>query len=469
MDVRSLQFRERAREAVEDATLRQALERARDGFVAKRAKAVDELPDFAALTAEARRIKDHTLARLDGYLEQFERTAQAAGTEVHWAEGPEDARRIVREICTRTEARVVTKGKTMVGEEIGLNGALEQAGLDVVETDLGEYIIQLAEEPPSHIIAPAVHKTREQVSELFAKAHGTPPREGVAELVAEARSVLRRRFPEADVGITGANFLIAESGRGVIVTNEGNGDLTAGLPRVHVALAGIDKVVPTYEDCATLLRVLTRSATGQPATAYTTFFSGPRRADESDGPAEHHVILLDNGRSELLGGEFRSMLRCIRCGACMNHCPVYTAIGGHPYGWVYPGPMGAVLTPLLLGVEQAPDLPRACTLNGRCGSVCPVEIPLPEHLRRLRERQFEGGVLARRRRWALHAWGWLLQRPAWYRRATRWAARALAFAGGRRGRASRLPGAGGWTGSRDLPTPGRGGTFMQRWARGERP
>lgn len=468
MQVRTLEFRQRAREATSNETLRRALDKARDGFVAKRASAVQGFPAFDDYRSEARRVKDYTLSRLDEYLEQFERTASAAGTRVHWAATPEEARSIVRGICRDAGARVVTKGKTMVGEEVNLNEALEEDGLDVVETDLGEYIIQLAHEPPSHIIAPAVHKTREEITALFAEHHHSTPRTEVAELVNEARQVLRQRYLDADVGITGANLLIAESGATAIVTNEGNGDLTASLPRVHVQMAGIDKLVPTWEDASTVLRVLARSATGQDITSYTSFFTGPRRESDGEGPEEHHIVLVDNGRSEILATEFRSMLRCIRCGACMNHCPVYASIGGHPYGWVYPGPMGSVLSPLMLGIENAPDHPRACTLNGRCGSVCPVEIPLPDHLRRLREMQFEGGIVGRRYRWGIALWAWLASRPGLYQRASRIGAAVLHRLGGRRGRTARLPAGGGWTSQREFPTPPAGGTFMARWQRGDR-
>ncbi len=462
-------FRLQAREALQDEHLRQALDRARDGFVAKRAHAVAGRPDFEALTAAAAQIKDGALERMEDHLQRFESHVTARGGCVHHAVDAQAARQAVLEICRSREARRVTKGKSMVGEEVGLNQALEGAGLEVTETDLGEYIIQLAGEAPSHIIAPAVHKTREQISALFAQHHGTPPRGEVAELVNEARSVLRERYLQADVGITGANFLVAETGTTVLVTNEGNGDLTACLPKVHVVIAGIDKVVPTFRETCTLLRVLARSATGQELTSYTSFFTGPAAEADGEGPTEYHVILVDNGRRAIRDSEFRPMLRCIRCGACMNHCPVYATAGGHAYGWVYPGPMGSVLTPLMLGLDQAPDLPRACTLNGRCGSVCPVQIPLPDLLRRLRERQYEGGVVSARYRWGTRLWGAVARRPWLYRPLSSLGARLLGWAGGTRGRVRRLPGAGGWVAARDLPTPTRGGTFIARWQRGERP
>lgn len=468
-------FKQRAARALHDVELQRALGKAKGGFVDKRRIAVETLPEFEALRSAAREIKEHTLAHLDYYLEQFEERVHASGGQVHWARTPEEARDIVVRICREAGARRVTKGKSMVGEEIGVNEALEAAGMDVVETDLGEYIIQLAKEPPSHIIAPAVHKTRAQITELFHAHHAayglTERVTEIPAIVDEARRVLRQAFLSADVGITGANFLVAETGSTVIVTNEGNGDLTNTLPRVHVATASIEKVVPTLEDVTTILRLLGRSATGQEMSSYTTFSTGPRRSGDADGPESFHVLLLDHGRSQMLGNEFHEMLRCIRCGACLNHCPVYGAIGGHAYGWVYPGPMGAVLTPLMIGLEEAGNLPNACTLNGRCQEVCPMSIPLPRMLRELRMREFERRLTPPRTRWALAAWVYLARRPRLYRALTGVAVRLLGRAGRYRGAFRRLPLAGGWTAARDMPAP-EGETFHQIWrrrgARGER-
>jgi L-lactate dehydrogenase complex protein LldF len=281
-------------------------------------------------------------------------------------------------------------------------------------------------------------------------------------LVNEARQVLRQKYLDADVGITGANFLIAETGQTVIVTNEGNGDLTQALPRVHVVIASLEKIVPTLEDATTIMRVLARSATGQEQTVYTTFSAGPRRGDDLDGPDEFHVILLDNGRSAMLGTEFQDMLRCIRCGACMNHCPVYHSVGGHAYGWTYPGPMGAVLTPSLIGVDQAGHLPNASTFCGRCESVCPMHIPLPKMMRHWREREFERHLTPPTTRWGLGAWAFLASRPKLYHWAMRWPVRTLRLLAGKRRRLATLPLAGGWTKHRDFPAP-EGQTFQQQW------
>ncbi|WP_018716815.1 lactate utilization protein B [Arhodomonas aquaeolei] len=465
MEARTHTFKANARAALADDNLRTALASAKGGFVAKRAGAVEAFPDFEALRERGAAIKDHTLANLDHYLARFTANVSERGGQVHYAGDDAAAREIILGICRDAGARRVIKSKTMAGEEISLNEALEREH-ELVETDLGEYIIQLAKEPPSHIIAPAVHKTRADITRLFDEHHHhriDGPLRPAPELVAEARQVLRERFLEADVDISGANFLIADTGTVTLVTNEGNADLGTTLPRVHIVIAGIEKLVPGTEEASTMLRLLGRSATGQDMSAYTTFLTGARRPDDPDGPDEYHVVLLDNGRTGMLGNEFRSMLRCIRCGACMNHCPVYGAVGGHTYGWVYPGPMGQVLTPMFRGLDGTVDLPNACTLNGRCGSVCPVKIPLPDLIRHLRDWQFDAHLGHRTTRWALHAWGWVARRPRLYHPLARIGTRVLRWIGGRRGGAARrMPLAGGWTDARDLPLPS-GTTFQAAW------
>ena len=351
----------------------------------------------------------------------------------------------------------------MVGEEIGVNEAIINQGMQPVETDLGEYIIQLANEPPSHIIAPAVHKSRQQIADLFHEHHEklgyTQLLEDPQAIVNEARNILRNEYVTADVGITGANLLIAETGSTVIVTNEGNGDLTASMPRMHIVIASIEKVVPTLEDATTILRLLARSATGQEITAYTTFFSGPKRADDLDGPEQFHVVLVDNQRSEMLGNQYRDMLRCIHCGACLNHCPIYSAVGGHAYGWVYPGPMGAVLTPLMIGIEEGHHLPQASTFCGRCEEVCPLSIPLPtllrEHRFQIHEKQVNGAIS----RLALAAWAFITRHPRLYRLLIGTGTRLMAALAGQNKRFSWLPFASAWTKQRDFPAP-QGQTFM---------
>ena len=333
MDTASVHFPANARAALSDEALQGALQKVPSGFIDRRARAREAFPGFDDVRDAAREMKDHTLANLDLYLEEFEARATEAGSQVHWASTKEDARAIVLRICRDAGARTVTKGKSMVGEELDLNAALEAAGITPVETDLGEYIIQLRKEAPSHIIAPAIHVSRSQVEVAFREHHaGRDPERALpdsAALQREARLELRPRYFEAEVGITGANFLVAETGETGLVTNEGNGDLTQSLARVHVVLAGIEKVVPTREAATAQLRILARSATGQEMSVYTSFIRGCRRDGDPDGPEEMHVVLVDNGRSELLSGGFREALRCIRCGACLNHCPIYQSIGGH--------------------------------------------------------------------------------------------------------------------------------------------
>jgi L-lactate dehydrogenase complex protein LldF len=459
-------FPDNARAALADADLQHALKFVEVNFIARRQEVADRLPEFDALRDSAPDIKDHTLAHLDLYLEAYERKVVEQGGRVHYAVSGEDACRIVLDICRSLGARMVTKGKSMVAEEIGLNDFLAANGITPVETDLGEYIIQLRHEMPSHIIAPAVHLTKAQIEEDFRRVHTHLPRERSlvepTSLLAEARAVLREKFLAADVGITGANFVVAETGTSVIVTNEGNGDLTQTLPKAHIVLASIEKVVPTLEDLAQLLRVLARSATGQEMSVYTTLSTGPRRPGDPDGPGEYHVVLLDNGRSSMLAGAFRDMLRCIRCGACMNHCPVYHAVGGHAYGSVYPGPMGAVLTPSLKGIDKAGHLPNASTFCGRCEEVCPVRIPLPRMMRAWREREFERHLSPATVRGGLALWRFFAKRPRLYGLATDMAARLLALMGRRRGRFRRLPFASGWTRYRDFPAP-QGATFQAQW------
>ncbi|WP_376100137.1 LutB/LldF family L-lactate oxidation iron-sulfur protein [Roseomonas sp. CCTCC AB2023176] len=465
-------FKNRASRALADAGLQKALAKSGPGFHAKRSKAVEGLPEFERLRDLGRDIKNHTLAHLDHYLEIYAENVERAGGHVHWASTAEEARNVVLEICRKAGARTVTKGKSMISEEIGVNDHLEAHGITPVETDLGEYIIQIRHEYPSHIIAPAFHLNREDWEESFRRAHTDLPADRVfherRDILAEARGLLRSKFLAADVGITGANFLVAETGSSVIVTNEGNGDLTQTLPRVHVVLASIEKVVPTLEDCTSLLRLLARSATGQDMSVYTTFSTGGRRAADLDGPEEYHVVLLDNGRSNMIGTEFQDMLRCIRCAACMNHCPVYGVTGGHAYGWVYPGPMGSVLTPSLVGVDKAGHLPNASTFCGRCESVCPVRIPLPKLMRHWREREFERHLTPAAIRTNLNIWAWFARRPGWYRTATRAAIGALSLLGRGKGRFASLPLAEGWTKGRDLPAPEPGGTFMARYEKMQR-
>ncbi len=367
-------------------------------------------------------------------------------------------------ILRETGAKTVTKGKSMVSEEIGLNPFLVANGIAPIETDLGEYIIQLRDEPPSHIIAPAFQLNKEDVEVAFRAAHTTldPARmlDERTALVAEARAMLRAQFEAADAGITGANFLSAAEGATVLVTNEGNGDLTRLLPRTHIVLTGIEKVVPDLDDVAVLLRLLTRSATGQDISSYVSLFSGP--SDTGDGPENFHVVLVDNGRSRLIGTEAEDVLRCIRCAACLNQCPIYGAVGGHTYGATYPGPIGAALTPHLLGVAEASHHANASTFCGRCAEVCPVKIPLPKIMRYWRGVEYENGLAPKTMVAGLGLWAFAAKRPALYRFGAAMMARILKFAGGKRGHVRSLPLPRGWFAVRDFPAP-QGKTFHELW------
>jgi L-lactate dehydrogenase complex protein LldF len=460
-------FKTNTREALEDKNLQAALRGSRGSFIKKRAAAASEVTEFEDLRDAARDMKNHVLENMDLYLEHYEKQVLASGGHVHWAKTAEDAQQIILDICQKADARTVNKGKTMISEECGINDFLAENGIRPVETDLGEYIIQLRGEVPSHIIAPAIHVTTDEVEAAFREHHThlDPGRDlsGLDTMQMEARQVLRKKYFEAEVGITGANMLVAETGQSVIVTNEGNGDLSQSLPRVHIVMASLEKVVPTLEDAATVLRILARSATGQAMSVYTTFSQGPRREDDPDGPEEYHVVLLDNGRSNMLGTEFEEMLRCIRCGACMNHCPVYQAVGGHAYGWVYPGPMGAVLTPSLIGVKDGGQLPNASTFCGRCEAVCPMRIPLPKMMRHWREREFSRNLTPKATRWGLKLWRFFALRPKLYRRGTGYAMRFLRWLS-RDGKLDALPFGSGWVDHRSFPAP-EGETFMAQWKR----
>jgi len=465
-------FADRVHAALRDARLQSSLEHLKAGFQVRRADAFAQLSDPEGLRVQANAIRASALSRLDELLTQFEAAVQANGGHVHWARDAAEARAIVTRILKESGAKTVTKGKSMVTEEIELNAHLLAEGIEPIETDLGEYIIQLRGERPSHIVAPAFHLKREQVEESFRKAHGSLPPERTLDnrpaLVSEARAMLRKRFEAADAGITGANFLVAETGTAVIVTNEGNGDLTRLLPKTHIVVTGIEKVVPSLADVSILLRLLTRSATGQEITSYVSFMSGPKRGGDADGPQEFHVVLLDNGRSAILASPVREILHCIRCGACMNHCPVYGAIGGHAYDAVYPGPLGAALDPGLDGIAKTYDLPSASSFCGRCETVCPVKIPLTRIMRYWRAVSFAQGIPSPSFNTALRLWAFTALRPSLYRFGTGVAARAMRMLAGSRTHLRSFPILKGWFAARDLPKPARA-SFQTQWRKGKRP
>jgi len=459
-------FPEAAHEALSNPSLKGVLSRLKTHFALGRAIALSRYGDFEALREVGRAIRDRAIANLDTLLETFETSVTARGGHVHWARDAAEAREVIVGILREAGARTVTKGKSMVAEEIALNPCLEASGMIPVETDLGEYIIQLRKEPPSHLIAPAFHLHKEQVAETFREKHTTlDPARTLDErqaLVAEARTMLRASFEAADAGITGANFLSAAEGAAVIVTNEGNGDLTRLLPRTHIVVTGIEKVVADLDEVAVLLRLLTRSATGQEISSYVSVMSGPREREADEGPTAFHVVLVDNGRSKLIGTEAQEVLRCIRCAACLNHCPIYGAVGGHAYGATYSGPIGAALNPGLLGVGIAHHHPNASTFCGRCAEICPVKIPLPKIMRHWRAKEYAEGLAPKASVMGLGLWAFAAKRPALYRVGTRIAARMLKALAGKRGTVRAFPLMQGWFAVRDFPAP-KGRTFQELW------
>ncbi len=471
-------FTARVEKALGDDQLRGALRYTADQLRTKRLAAMADLDSQAAddlalgtlddLRARAREIKAHTLHNLNYYLKLAADQIRANGGTVHWAGNAGDVVRVVEEIARRRGAKSVIKAKSMATEEVHLNAALERQGLEVVESDLGEYIIQLAHETPAHIVIPAIHKTRRQIADLFEGVSGEALPTDTPTLTAFARKVLRKKFMGADLGVSGANFVVAQTGTLCLNTNEGNGRLTTSVPPVQIAVVGMEKLIPSLDDLAVMLSLLPRSATGQKITTYFNMITGPRRPGEPDGPEELHVIFLDNGRTNLLGTEFEEALYCIRCGACMNVCPVYRNIGGHAYGSTIPGPIGSVISPVLNGFESWTDLPQASSLCGACHQVCPVGIHLHDHLVNLRGRMVERGQEPLSMRIALSVWMAAWKRPWAYRLLSRlgyWLLRPFAkrTPDGKE-YADNLPSiASGWTMSRNFPTV-RKRTFHDRWA-----
>lgn len=384
-------FDQNAREALRDETLHRAMRNLADNFAERRRIAVTSVTDWEDLREQARQIKEHTLVRLDKYLSEFVTNAEKSGVKFHWAQTGTEASRIIVDLVKGRGADMVVKAKSMAAEEIHLNDALEAAGIEPVETDLGEWIIQLAGETPSHIVVPAIHKTKAQIAQLFVEKVGIEKTEDVEVLTSTARRILRKRFAEADVGISGVNFGVAETGTILILENEGNIRLTTSLPKTHIAVMGIEKVIPKFCDLDVFLKLLPRSGTGQRLTAYQSLITGLKRRATDEGPDEIHIVMLDNGRSRMLRHPVtRQSLACIRCGACLNACPVYQQIGGHAYGSVYPGPIGSVLTPQIVGLSKAKQLPYASSLCGACREVCPVKIDIPELLLHLRAEISDG-------------------------------------------------------------------------------
>ena len=426
-------------------------------FRARRAEVLEGLGAWAEWREQARAIKAHTLAHLDTYLDRFDRQVRAAGGQMHWAADGGEACRIIGDLARRRGVRRVVKSKSSTTDEIELNPSLEREGIEVTETDLGEFIVQLGGEAPIHFVAPAIHRSRSEIGALFAATIGSAPTDVPEALTRSARTHLRERFLRAEMGISGVNFGVAETGTLVVFENEGNARMVTTLPRIHVALMGIEKVVPNLAALAVMLRVLPLSATGGRMAEYVSMITGPRRQGEADGPDELHVVVLDNGRSRILADpEVRESLQCIRCGACLNVCPVYERAGGHAYGSIYSGPIGAVLTPLYQGLERAGTLPFASSLCGYCAEVCPVKIDLPRLLLVMRRRAAAAGEgVNPLERLSMRAYGWAAStRGRW-----RWSGRVLRAALRpfvRRGLIPRLPGPlAEWTRRRDFPAPPR--------------
>ncbi len=470
----SAQFQERIHQTLEDPRLQLAIYTATGRLMTKRRDGVGAavLPDYQDLRSQANALKKHTIENLDYYLEQFEAKVAAHGGKVIYCKEGQEVAEFILELAKEKRAELIVKSKSMTTEEIDLNERLEHHHLASVETDLGEYILQLAHERPYHIVAPALHKTRFQVAELFSRELGVPNETVIERQTMIARSVLREKFLTADIGISGANFLVADSGAVVLVENEGNARLTTSAPKIHVAVAGIEKLIPRAQDLAVFLKLLARSATGQRLTVYTSFLSGPRRANEIDGPEEFYVVLLDNGRTRLLADRGkRESLYCIRCGACLNHCPVYRKIGGHSFPWVYSGPIGAIITPQFLGITHEPGLPFASSLCGACAEVCPVKIDIPKILLDLRSEVKKAEAKEGRGRLeklAFRIWAWVMCHPRIYEMLGK---AASSFAppepGGWIRSASGLLNIGplrAWLSQRDLPPP-PSTSFRERWRR----
>jgi L-lactate dehydrogenase complex protein LldF len=455
-------FRQRIARDMDDARLIEAVHRTTFHKLEAVAVSKERFGNFEAVCELAAQIKQHTLENLPRYLEQFATAAERNGTRVHFAADARAACQMVCEIARRNDAKLAVKAKSMVTEEIRLNDALESAGVRAVETDLGEFVIQIDHDRPSHIVTPIIHKDRQQIAQSLTREIGCDYTEDPTELTALARQHLRGVFRRCDLGITGVNFAVAETGTLCICTNEGNGRMTVTRPRVHVALMGIEKLVPRLPDLAVLLKLLARSSTGQPLTVYTTLITGPRRPRDPDGPDEVHVVLLDNGRSDILGSPYAEVLRCVRCGACLNACPVFRNIGGHAYDSVYPGPIGSLVTPLLGGLAEHAELARASSLCGACQVACPVKIDIPGLLVKLRARTRDQQPLLKRV--GMNVWKWVMQSStlfSWFQRSMHWLLRRDPD-----GWISHGPGlAGEWTKVRDLPPPPKK-SFRRRWRDG---
>jgi len=458
-------YSERVAHALTNKHLKMALGRATSRMSVQRVNAMSAV-DGQRLRAQVRQMKEFVLRNWPTLLEQLETNLLANGARVHWARDAAEANAIILDIARHANVKKVIKAKSMATEEIHLNQALEEAGMTAIESDLGEYIIQLNQEPPSHIVAPVIHRRLEDIAEIMQQQLDMPPTLDPEVMCALARAKLRQEFLTADMGVSGCNFAIAETGTVCIVTNEGNGRLTSTMPRVYVALMGIEKLVPTVEDAFLQYQALCRSSTGQQTSVYLSMTSGPRKAGDAEGPEEFHVVLLDNGRSDMLANGYGEALLCIRCGACLNVCPVYREIGGHAYGSTYSGPIGAVITPQLpIAVTNADKLPHASTLCGACREACPVQIDLPRLLLDLRSDQVTEGNGALFDRAAMLGFVQTMKSQFRYEQAGKLASIATNVMASLSGGNVKFmpPPFNGWTQSRDFPPFARK-SFRELWA-----
>jgi L-lactate dehydrogenase complex protein LldF len=447
-------FEKKIAETLADASLQLKLYTNTATLVEKRKTAVSDeaFPEYQELRTKANALKRHAIEHLDLYLEQLEANVIAHGGKVVWCRDATEVSDFVLNLAKERQVKLIVKSKSMTTEEIDLNERLEHHGLEPVETDLGEYIIQLRHERPYHIVAPALHLTRYDVADVFTEKLGLPRDTVIENQTMTARGLLREKFLAADIGISGANFLIADSGAVVLVENEGNARLTTTAPKIHIAVAGIEKIIPRAQDLPVFLKLLGRSATGQPLTVYTSFLSGPKRKGEIDGPDEFYLVLLDNGRTKLIADEDkRQSLYCIRCGACLNICPVYRKIGGHSFPWAYSGPIGAIVSPQFLGIEHTPKLPFASSLCGACADVCPVKIDIPQVLLDLRAEVKKDPL----EHFAFRAFAWLMTHPAIYRFSAHWGLKFFSLL-------KLAPPARAWLSQRDLPKPPEK-SFIELW------
>lgn len=458
-------FEQRVEKAISDPFLKKSLQGVQAKFRGGKQQAADELGNIEEWRTRAEAIRKFTIEHLDYYLDMFSTNVEKQGGQVFFANNDQEAVEYIINLAQKKKAKTMIKSKSMVSEEVHLNAQLEEVGIEAIESDLGEYIIQLAKETPSHIIGPAVHKNRQQIAELFSKEAGRPLTDDTPTLTKFAREQLRDKFLKADIGLSGCNFGIAESGSIVLVSNEGNARLTTTLPRIHVVMMGMERLVPTWEDLDSVLSLLPRSATGQKITSYVTAITGPKKKNDLDGPEELHVIIMDNGRSNALGSEFQDILNCIRCGACLNACPVYRHIGGHAYGSVYSGPIGAVLTPILHGFEGWEELPYASSLCGACTEACPVKIPLHDMLIQLRHEEVNEKRSPWRERLAFQAFGMVMSRPKLYSSAVKLSRLALKPFTSKENKIEKGPGPlKEWTKARNLPAPAKE-SFREWWQR----